>query len=186
MSEHQNILNLLDARDQQAIDELDKTFGALCRSIATHALSDPRDVEEIVCDTFLAIWNSIPPEKPRSLAAYISRITRNLAYTRYRDNTAMCRDERLSVSLNELEACFPTSQQTDTLINSILITQTLNSFLASLSKINRIIFIRRYYCMDSTKDIAKLLGITDQSVRSRLLRMRNQLQYVLNKEELFV
>lgn len=184
MNDQKKILALLNARDQQAIPELGRAFGGLCRSIAGHALKNTQDIEEVVSDAYLAVWNSIPPEQPLSLKAYISRITRNLSLTRYRNNTAECRDERLQVSLEELELCLPDNRDPEQVLDSARITQAINAFLATQSKINRYIFIHRYYCMDATRDIAKQVGMTDQSVRSRLMRMRAQLREVLEKEEI--
>jgi RNA polymerase sigma-70 factor (ECF subfamily) len=184
MNQHQKILSLLESRDQRAIEELHKSFLPLCRSIASHALSCSEDVEEIISDTFLAVWNSIPPEKPNSLSAYISRITRNLSLARRRDLTADRRDQRLSVSLTELELCLPGSDEVQP--DTIVLSQTINRFLSTLSKTNRYIFIQRYYYMDTTKEIAKRIGTTDQSIRSRLLRMRTQLRTELEKEGISV
>lgn len=184
MDQHQKIIALLHARDQQAIHELGRTFGGMCRSIACHALKAHEDVEEVVSDTFLAVWNTIPPEQPHSLCAYVSRIVRNLSLARYRNNTAQRRDERLHISLSELELCLPGHDGVD--LDAMLLSDVINEFLASLSKTNRFIFIRRYYCMDETAQIAKQTGMTDQSVRSRLLRMRGQLRELLEKEGISV
>ena len=184
MNQHPNIIALLESRDQQAIEELRKHFSSLCRSIASHALSCSEDVEEVISDTFLAVWNTIPPEKPTSLSAYISRITRNLSLARRRDMTAERRDQRLTVSLTELELCLPGSEELQP--DTIVLSQTINRFLSTLDKTNRYIFIRRYYFMDSTKEIAKSIGMTDQSIRSRLLRMRTQLREKLEKEGISV
>ena len=94
--------------------------------------------------------------------------------------TAECRDQRLTVSLTELELCLPGSEELQP--DTIVLSQTINRFLSILDKTNRYIFIRRYYFMDSTKEIAKTTGMTDQSIRSRLLRMRTQLRKELEKE----
>lgn len=184
MKQQKRIIALLNARDQQAISELARAYGSLCRSIASHALKSDQDIEEVVSDSMLAVWNAIPPEQPQSLKAYISRITRNLSPTRYRNNTAECRDERMNISLEELELCLPDNRDPEQVLNASQITQTINAFLATQTKINRYIFIRRYYCMDATRDIAKQTGMSDQSIRSRLLRMRSQLREVLEKEEI--
>lgn len=182
MSVYKEIISLLNARDQQAILELDRSFGSLCRSIASHVLRSKEDIDEVVSDTYLAVWNSIPPEQPLYLTAYISRITRNLSLVRYRQNTAARIDERVTQSLSELELSLPNISSPEAMLDSTLINATINIFLGTLSKTNRIIFIRRYYCMEATKDIAKSIGITDQSIRSRLLRMRAQLRDHLEKE----
>ena len=184
MVKHKKIMDLLHARDQQAISELNASYGPVCRAIASRVLDCSQDVEEILSDAYLAVWNTIPPESPTSLAAYLCGIIRNLSISRLRENTAACRDQRLQTSLSELVLCLP-SPDADPL-DSILLSDTLNAFLTTLDKTNRYIFMRRYYFMDSTKEIAKSIGMTDQSIRSRLLRMRTQLREKLEKEGISV
>ena len=149
-------------------------------------LDSPEDIEETVSDTMLAVWNTIPPQSPKSLPAYIGTLTRNLAVSRLRSNTAAMRNAKLTVSLDELETVLPESRSLQSQLESRMITQILNRYLSSLSKTNRIIFVRRYYCADSTREIAALTGLTDQAVRSRLLRMRAELRRQLEKEDIFV
>ena len=79
----QQIIQLFFQRCEEAITQTQKKYGALCRSVAQRLLTDPRDTEECVSDTYLRVWNAIPPERPRSLRAYLARITRNLALDRY-------------------------------------------------------------------------------------------------------
>lgn len=166
--------------------ELHRTYDSLCRHIASHILASPEDVEEVVNDTMLAVWDSIPPQSPASLPAYISKLTRNIAITRLRSNTATLRDQRMTASLEELELVLPDPRSLESQLESKMITQTINGYLSTLSKTNRIIFLRRYYCGDTTKEVAKLTGLTDQAVRSRLLRMRAELRQQLEKEDIFV
>ena len=70
-------LQLFYHRVEYAISAVEEKYGRLCRSVARGILKDERDVEECVNDTCMRAWNAIPPEKPRSLEAYLVRITRN-------------------------------------------------------------------------------------------------------------
>lgn len=180
------ILELLNARSEQALQELNRSYSGLCRKIAENILSSAEDVEETVSDAFLAVWDSVPPEQPLSLSAYLGRVTRNLSLARLRSNTAAMRDDRLTVCLSELELCLPSPETPESRLEGAVITDTINRYLTSLSKTNRIIFIRRYYCMDSTREISQMTGLTDQAIRSRLLRMRGELRERLEKEGIFV
>lgn len=186
MNSQNNIMLLLLSRSEHAIEELSKTYDNLCRTIANRILADPQDIEEIINDVYLKVWNSIPPEHPSSLPAYIGTITHNVAISRLRSNTACIRDQRLSTCLSELQTCLPDPVTPDQLLERKFITDTINAFLTTLPKTNRLIFMRRYYCMDTTKEIAKLTGMTDQAVRSRLLRMREQLRNCFEKEGIHV
>lgn len=186
MNKEKKLLHLLNERSEQAIPELNRTYAKLCANIAGNILDSAQDVEETVSDAILAAWNTIPPAQPESLSAYLGRITRNLAISRLRSNTAALRDQRLLVSLDELEGCLPAQDTVESALDSRLITQTINSYLATLPKINRIIFVRRYFCQETSQQIAALTGLTDRAVRSRLLRMRAQLRERLEKEGIFV
>lgn len=186
MKKQQKLLDMLNARSEHALEELTNAYGGLCRSIAGNILASCEDVEETVSDTMLTVWNRIPPEQPENLTAYISRITRNNALNKLKSNTAGIRDERMTVCLSELECCLPSPDTVESRLESALITQTINRFLSTLSKTNRSIFIRRYYCMDTTREIAASLGLTELAVRSRLLRMREHLRKELEKEGIYV
>ena len=56
-------------RDPAAIDAVQQRYGRRCLAAAGHILPDSRDAEECVSDVWLRLWNAIPPERPRSLAA---------------------------------------------------------------------------------------------------------------------
>ena len=77
------IIRLFFERSEQAITELSQKYGALYLQLADNILNDHQDAEECVNDTYLGAWNSIPPQRPNHLAAYLGKITRNLALNRY-------------------------------------------------------------------------------------------------------
>ena len=101
------ILQLFFHRVEYAISAVEEKYGRLCRSVARGILKDERDVEECVNDTCMRAWNAIPPEKPRSLEAYLVRITRNLALDRYAYHHSQKRETALTEAYEELEACLP-------------------------------------------------------------------------------
>lgn len=184
MSEQEKIIALLHRRSEQAIQELERCYGGLCSAIAGKILSSREDVQEIVNDTLLAAWNNIPPECPRSLSAYLSRITRNLSLARLRNNRAARRNEQLTVCLEELEFCLGDSATPEQVLNQKLLTQAINAFLTTLTSTNRYLFVRRYYYLDGYDELASNAGLTQQAVRTRLMRLRQQLRQYLEKEEI--
>ena len=105
--EDQGIIRLYFNRDQEAIRQTDRKYGRQCRRTARNILAIPEDAEECVNDTYLAAWNTIPPERPRTLGAYLGRIIRNLSISRYRANHAQKRYAGLEAMLSELEECVP-------------------------------------------------------------------------------
>lgn len=181
-----NILDLLFERSEQAIEALKWKYDRACRAIARGVLNSEQDVEECVADTFLAVWNRILPEKPEHLGAYVTRIARNQALTRLSHNTAGIRDTRLKVCLDELKEILPGGIDPEKLLQSRVITDTINQYLTTQNKTNRQIFVRRYYLHQSCKEIGAYFGMTEQAVRSRLFRMRDGLKEALKKEGIFV
>ena len=182
MREQTKILELLHARSEQALQQIHASYGALCHSIAGRILARHEDVEEVVSDALLVVWEHIPPEQPRSLRAYISRITHNLALNRLRYNQAESRDERLVRCMEELELCLPAHQSPEDALEAKEITRVINAYLATVPQVNRDIFVRRYYCMETPEEIADAMGLSRKAVNARLIRMRTQLRASLEKE----
>lgn len=86
--EDSKIIELYESRDQQAISQSDMKYGGYCYSVGYNILGVREDTEECVNETWLRAWNSIPPQKPRMLSAFFGRITRNIAFDRYRASKA--------------------------------------------------------------------------------------------------
>ena len=73
------IIRLFFERSEQAIAELSHAYGALCKNVALHILGNAQDAEECVNDTYIAAWNSIPPQKPNKLSLYLAATVRNIS-----------------------------------------------------------------------------------------------------------
>ena len=173
--EDQQIIGLLFQRSETAIFVLQQKFGGLCRSIISNILPDNRDVEECLSDTFLRVWNSIPPQRPQSLVAFLSRIVRNISLDRYRHNHAEKRNRGADVMFSELEECLSDDSVLD-FSGGAGITEAINRFLKTLDQESRILFVRRYYYMDSNETLAKTFLMNENTVRQRLYRMREKLK----------
>ena len=175
--EDKSIVELFRARSEEAISEASSKYSSYCRTVAYNILRNSSDTEECLNDTMQKAWSSIPPENPRSLKAYLGKITRNLALNRVEQSNAAKRGSRqYPLVLAELEEC---------IANSIL-SESINTFLASLPKQKRIIFVRRYWHMESVKDIAKRLKISESKVKTELCRTRQKLKDYLEKEDIYI
>lgn len=86
------IIDLYWLRDQEAIAQTDIKYGRLCQSISLNIISDFRDSEECVADTYMAAWSSIPPQRPLQLRAWLAAVVRKLSLMRLRSNYAKNRD----------------------------------------------------------------------------------------------
>ena len=168
--EDSKILDLFFERSEQAIRELDHTYGAAVKRTAGNLLRDPQDVEECVNDAYLGVWNSIPPQRPDPLVSYVCRIARNLAVSRLRSETAAKRSRGLDLVLEELEAKE--------------LTRAIDRFLGELSYPDRYLFVRRYWFADPVKEIASHTGLRENRVSVRLFRLREKLRKTLQKEGL--
>lgn len=182
--EDKKILELLWNRVESAIDALAKKFGRRLLYTAMNILGNPQDAEEAVSDTYLALWNTIPPEKPDPLAGYVHRTGRNVALKKFRYLTAQKRNTQYEVSLEELAGILPAPSMEE-MLDARELGQAIDRFLDTISKENRILFLRRYWFGDSVKTLAKAAALSENTVSVRLSRIRSQLKDYLYKEGFF-
>lgn len=177
------IIDLYLARDQNAIKLTGEKYGIRLRSLAFGILRDHSSAEECENDTYMRTWNAIPPAEPRGyFYAYLSRIARNLALNMARSSDRLKRSGYITELSEEMEMCIPSALSADSRLNENLLRDALNSFLASVEKEKRIIFVRRYFYLDSIADISKRLGISEGKVKTVLHRLRIKLKDHLEKE----
>ena len=182
----EQIIALFFARSEQAIAELERKHGTAVRRVADNILNDRRDTEECANDTWLAVWDSIPPHRPDPLAAYVCRIARNLAVSRLRSETAAKRSRGFDLVLDELEDFLPSSMNVEEELEAKELAERINRFLETLPYADRYLFVRRYWFADSVKDIAAAAGQRESRVSLRLFRLREKLRKTLEKEGLLV
>lgn len=181
--EDQRIVDLYWARSEQAIAETDAKYGGYCYSIAYNVLANREDAEESVSDTYMAAWNALPPQRPSILATFLGKITRNLSISRWRARSANKRGGgELVIALDELGECVASSQETETKFMEQEAVAAFNGFLQELPKEERMIFLRRYWCLDSVSMIADSFGFSQSKVKSMLHRTRKKLRDRFEKE----
>ena len=182
MLEDSKIIESFFARAEQAIVELSAKYGTVCGRIARNILKNDLDAEECVNDTYLAAWNTIPPQKPNPLRTYIFRIVRNISIARYHANTSVKRNSIYDVALDELENCLAAALTVEQEMSAKELSLQIDRFLDTLDKENRVMFARRYWYSDSISDIAEMFQITNHNVSVRLSRTRDKLKTHLKKE----
>ena len=181
--EDKEIIKLFTERSENAVEATQRKYGAYCNTIAFNILGDAQDAEECVSDSLFKTWNAIPPAKPASLRSFVGRITRNTALDRYESRSAEKRGGgQLALALDELTESIPAPEAQA----PGEITAILNAFLAGLGRDERIIFVRRYWYLDSVRDIAEKLGFGESKVKTSLFRSREQLKKMLSKEGITV
>lgn len=179
------ILHLLWQRVESALDALSKKFGQRLMMTAMNILGNPQDAEEAVNDTYLALWNAIPPEKPDPLAGYVHRTGRNVALNKRRHLSAQIRACRYDASLEELAGILP-GPSFEEQMDARELGRAMDAFLDTVSRETRVIFLRRYWFGDSIYDVAHATGLSENTVSVRLSRLRSQLKDYLNKEGFFL
>ena len=176
-----SIIELYFARDEQAIKETVAKYGKLCHSIAYNILNNNEDSEECVNDTYIGVWNTIPPTRPNNFMAFVCRITRNLSLKRIEAMARQKRSQATIVSLDELAEVLP-DESIAYGISDEDIGKAISDFLRNEKEDVRNVFIRKYYFFDSIGDIAKRYGFTESKVKNMLYHTRNKLKEYLIKE----
>lgn len=183
MIDDEKIIDLFFERSEQGIRELDNKYGAVCHNLSYNIVNNRQDAEECVNDAYLGAWNSIPPQTPDPLRAYICRIVRNHSLKKLRANTALKRGSQFEVSLSELEDCISGSSLDEQLAVSELTAQ-INAFLSALPRDDRVMFVKRYWFSESLSEIADTFAITENNASVRLSRIRGKLHQHLKEAAL--
>ena len=183
--EYTEIIALLWQRRESALDEIIRRYGRLMKSFAGRILPTVQDAEECVNDTLLDIWNTVPPKRPASIASYAVMLTRRRSIDRLRRLTAKRRGGGVYlVALDELEDCIPGdavfNEDTDEL------RQAINGFLDGLSNQERILFMGRYFALESIESLAESNRVTKNTINIRLSRMRKKLENHLTERGIFI
>lgn len=179
--EDSKIIELFFARNEDAIRHTDDTYGRKLFMLADNIVKDHQDAEESVSDTYLKAWNTIPPQKPRHFFAYLAKICRNFALGRLDWKNAAKRKAEVVSLTDEMELCIPDDSRTAQMEGREL-GRILDAFLRTLSPENRMVFMRRYWYVDTVAEIALRYGISESAVQMRLNRTRAKLCTYLEKE----
>ena len=183
----ERIIQLFFSRSEKAVEQTQRKYGALCRSVMRRILADPRDIDECLSDLYLRIWNTIPPEHPRSLQAFVARIARNLALDRYAYNTAAQRNSALTDAFEELEPWLPDPEgDPGYTVDAQSFRTALNKFLRRQTVEARTFFLRRYWYGETIREISKECGVSEAKVKSSLFRTRERLRTMLDEERITI
>lgn len=179
------IIELYFQRNENAIIETDIKYRQLCFRLANNILGNNEDSEECVNDTYLSIWNAIPPTKPDNFLAFVCRITRNISLKKRDFNLAAKRNPNVIVSFSELEEILPDNSISEN-IESKEIGKLISDFLREQKEESRNVFIRKYWFFDSVSDIAARYSFSESKVKSMLHHTRKKLKRYLKKEGIVI
>ena len=175
MMDDSTILDLYRSGDEQAIEETAQKYENYCYTIAHRILRNQMDAEECVNDTWFLAWNALAVQSPTYLSSYLGTITRNLALSKYRAE-ASAKRKKETLPLEFYQDILPGGPEVETALEYRELEKYLKDFLSSASPLEREIFVRKYYHLDTIKDISFRLGIPQGTVKSRLFRIRQRLR----------
>ena len=179
----QEIVELYWKRDEAAIRETKTKYKGYLYKIAYNILGNMEDCEECENETYFKTWNSIPDHRPEVLSTYVGKIIRQLSIDRYRaSNRKKRQGSEYAISMEELRECVSGQESTEQTIDAQLMAEAIDTFLLSLSKDNRVVFVNRYFYMDSIKEISDYTGFSQGKIKTILHRTRKQLRDYLCKE----
>ena len=175
------IIELFFARNEDAIKHTDDTYGRRLFHLADNIVHNDQDAEESVNDTYMKAWDTIPPQRPEHFFAYIAKICRNFALKRIDWQKAKKRNAEVVALTQEMENCIPDTYR-DMEADERELGRILDAFLRTLTPENQMVFLRRYWYVDTIAEIAVRYGISESAVQMRLNRTRSRLAMYLAKE----
>ncbi len=179
----EKIIALYHRRNEMAIRETKTKYGRYIQTIAHNILQNREDAEECENDTYLGAWESMPPERPHALAPFLGTLARRIALDKWRRRHA---DKRgggeTTLPLCELEECIPDASSIDDSITAATIAESISAFLRTLPEAECSVFLRRYWYCDSIRAICLRYGYSQSKVKMSLLRTREKLCKLLEKE----
>ena len=176
------IIALFFERSENAIEQTKEKYGAVCMHLLRNLLQNELDAEECASDVYLALWNTIPPERPEPFLTYLLKIARNQGLRRITYQNAQRRDSGPVVPLEELESCLASAETVEQVVEGKLLEQEIANFLRTLPKADRQLFVRRYWFCDSLEELAECFGWSKSKIKSKLFRLRNRLRDHLTRE----
>ncbi|MBQ8387793.1 MAG: sigma-70 family RNA polymerase sigma factor [Clostridia bacterium] len=177
------IISLLFDRNESALEQISKKYSSLYMSVIRQAVGNDSDAEECANDLLISIWNSIPPNRPSYLRAYVCKLARNIGIKRHRYNTRQKRNNGYTVCLSELEDYLPCNEQ-QLIEQSRRISTVISDFLRDIDAETRVLFIRRYFCLEPIGSLAERFEMNESAVSTKLWRARKKLKKILDKEDL--
>ena len=170
-------------RNEEAIAQTQRKYGAYLSKVAYNILSDFEDGKECVNDTYFAAWNSMPTNRPSILSTYLGKIVRQISIDVFRKRNTLKRyASEYAVSLDELGDSFSDGMTPELALDAKLLDEAINRFVRELPDDARNTFIGRYYFFDSLKNVAAYCGMNESKAKSLLYRTRQSLKTYLVKE----
>ena len=183
----EEIIALYFDRDEKAITETERKYKSYLLKIAYNVLHSEQDSEECVNDTYLRVWNTIPPNRPKLFRAFLAKITRNLAFDKYENENRKKRIPHGSLlSFDEIRDFIPDSSTPEAELEAKEISKVINAYLKSTSDKNLYIFVSRYFFAMPILSIAERLGCSEATVHKRIKAIKSELRKRFESEGIYI
>ncbi len=180
--EDERLMELFWSRSSQAVRETADKYGRYLGGVSMNILRCEGEVAECVNDTYLKVWNSIPPQRPGMFQSWLGRIAREISFDRYRREHGKKGGHEMELLLSELADCIPSSVRGQEASSNAEITEILDRFFKDMKKEQRMIFLRRYWYGNTVGEIAEQFSMKERSVKWSLYRSREVLRICLERE----
>lgn len=183
----EEIIEMYWQREEKAIEHTDAKYGQFLFRIAYNILGDRSDCEECKNDTYLGVWNAVPPTRPVVFPAFITRIMRRIAINLYKKKTSQKRvSSELTVSMDELQNSLHSGEYVDREYEAAELGKLISEYVKGLSDREQYMFVGRYYMAESVQSIAKELGITVSAVYKALDKIKIGLKGYLERNGVYI
>ncbi len=185
--EDDRIIELYLQRNEKAIAETDLKYRNYLFSVALSIVNDREDCRECLNDTYLAVWNAIPPAKPVVFKAFLTVIMRRIAINRYHSKIRKGQvPTEMTQSLAELADVLTDDEGVESVLDTAALAGAISEFVRVLPKRRQYIFMARYYmCMPIDK-IARDVSVSRSTVQKELSAIRSALKEKLESEDQFI
>ncbi len=177
MLSDEEIITRYFSRDEAAIAATSEKYGGLCYSASYGILRVREDAEECVCDSYLRVRSTVPPERPQSLKCYLLKIVRNVSLDRLKFLKRKKRARKLEISFSELENILPDSSAPD----ECGLSELLTAFLETLEHDPRVIMAARYWHLMPISGISSRYGFSQSKVKTSPTRLCEKLRKFLEE-----
>lgn len=180
------ILELFCTGDERAIRESEAKYGGSIKRLAYGITGSAEDAKEVLNDTLMSAWQCVASVKPERLGAYLHKIARNISLDMLRARNAGRRKSLMQVAFEELEDCIPAADTCSEVLEGEELNAAIDGWLASLDDDRRRIFIKRYFLMETGRQISRELGMNERTVATILSRLRASLKEYLTENGYYI
>lgn len=182
-SEDEEIIRMYWRRDENAIRETDLKYGGYLFAVAYRIVRDRRDCEECLNDTYVGVWEAVPPAWPNALKAFLTTIMRRVAINRYHAGLRKKRiPSEMTVVLSELEDVLAGDGDVGEEADAERLGRVISDYIRTLSERRNFIFMSRYYAAEPLDEIARALMVSRSTVNKELAYIKKGLKERLIEE----